>query len=207
MKVLIFPYSWRRVANIECLVKHECFLPDPQQSPSSMSAPRLMLRWGKDKVFPVTSAALCTFSRKKKNPRTVFQLPFPPKKSIPLPTTHMSYGCSDCSQVHNTFHGLISLHASLLLQDQGDVTLQINNNEWDYMTHSPLSISSALCHRTLWAELQPCLSNTKLQDISLGRPVIAMNSLVTHKSFPPRHATRKPLAVRCCHPWSSAGIN
>lgn len=146
-------------------------------------------------------------SQEKKKSENSISAPLSPQKSIPLPTTHMSYGCSDCSQVHNTFHGLISLHASLLLQDQGDVTLQINNNEWDYMTHSPLSISSALCHRTLWAELQPRLSNMKLQDISLGRPVIAMNSLVTHKSFPPRHATRKPLAVRCCHPWSSAGIN
>lgn len=132
------------------------------QSCSSLT--RLMLRWGKDKVFPMTGAA-----SQDKQSKNIISAPLFSPPNIPLPLLRWAMAVQTAVMTIASSVGWChckKIYSSLLLQDQGDVTRQIDNNEWDHITHSLLSISSAHCHCMLWAESleesQPHLHNTKL---------------------------------------------
>ena len=222
VKVLIFPYSWRRLANIECLIKHGCFLPDPHGRVSitqlhvcsKAAAPSQGWCWDGVRTrfspWPVLPYALSQV-KQWENIISAPLFPLPPIYLSPPPTQAMALQTAVRAVAPSmVWFYCKKIYSSLLLQDQGDTTLQINKgieSIWPIHRYwSPTHIAIA-CFEQLLEELQPRLHNTKLQDILLGRLEIAVNSLVSHKSFPPFCASHQPLAVRRCHPWSSTGIN
>lgn len=94
------------------------------QGCSSLS--RLMSRWGKDQSFPCNQCCPMHLSRKS-NSRTFFQLPFSPQIYLPSP---LIWAMAVQTVFRTTAPSMAWFHCkktSLLLQDQGDGTEQINN--------------------------------------------------------------------------------
>lgn len=139
VEVLVLPHSWRRLANVECLIKHGCLLPAPCGWTCSRHPPqcllqgcssftRLMSRWGKDQSFPCKQCCPMHLPRKS-NPRTLFQLSFP---SLQIHLPHHLYELWQHRLLSEPWHlpwfdFTARKLTPLLLHDQGDWREQINN--------------------------------------------------------------------------------